>query len=335
MNDIPAQSETRILTRTDVERLLDAQTCVDAVEDAFRIRGTGGRIASAVLGLHGDGGGFHVKAATMLGDRGYFAAKLNANFPSNPKSNGLPTIQGVLGLFDASNGAPLAVMDSIGITLLRTAAATGVAARHLARHGPAAVTIVGCGAQALPQLAALAVVRPIEHVYAVDRDVDVAERFAKLAAAKLAVSVDVSADLTRATRASSIVVTCTTSRTPFLGVRHVVPGTFVAAVGADNEEKSEIEPELMRAAAVVTDHREQCETIGDLHHAIAAGAMRASEIRGELSDVVAGSVRGRLSDEEIIIFDSTGVALEDVAAAAIVYERAVKDGVGQVVRFGA
>jgi ornithine cyclodeaminase/alanine dehydrogenase-like protein (mu-crystallin family) len=324
-----------VLTRADVEHLLDAQTCVDAVEDAFRMRGAGGRIESGVLGLHGDGGGFHIKAATMLGDRGYFAAKLNANFPSNPKTNGLPTIQGVLGLFDAASGAPLAVMDSIGITLLRTAAATGVAARHLAREGPATVTIIGCGAQALPQLAALTVVRQVSRAYAFDRDVAAAERFAETAAATLAAPVTVAADMTLATRASQIVVTCTTSRAPFLGVRHVVAGTFVAAVGADNEEKSEIEPELMRAAAVVTDHRGQCETIGDLHHAIAAGAMRSSDIRGELSDVVAGSVRGRLNDDEIIIFDSTGVALVDVAAAAIVYERAVSLGVGQVVRFGA
>ena len=309
--------ETRLLTRLDVEGLLDPHTCVSAVEEAFRLRGTGGRIESAVLGLHGDGGGFHVKAATMLGDRGYFAAKLNANFPANPQTNGLPTIQGVLGLFDASTGAPLAVMDSIGITLLRTAAATAVAAGHLAREGPATVTIVGCGAQALPQLAALAVVRPIQHVYAVDRDASVASEFAAMAAERLGVSVAMAPDLTRATRASGIILTCTTSRTPFLGVRHVVAGTFVAAVGADNEQKSEIEPALMRAAAVVADHRGQCETIGDLHHAIAAGAMRASDIRGELGDVVAGTVRGRLNDDEIIIFDSTGVALSSRAKRGI------------------
>ena len=335
MTAASTEVETRLLTRLDVEGLLDPHTCVSAVEEAFRLRGTGGRIESAVLGLHSDGGGFHVKAATMLGDRGYFAAKLNANFPANPQTNGLPTIQGVLGLFDASTGAPLAVMDSIGITLLRTAAATAVAAGHLAREGPATVTIVGCGAQALPQLAALAVVRPIQHVHAVDRDASVANDFAAMAAERLGVSVAMAPDLARATRASGIILTCTTSRTPFLGVRHVVAGTFIAAVGADNEQKSEIEPALMRAAAVVADHRGQCETIGDLHHAIAAGAMRASDIRGELADVVAGTVRGRLNDDEIIIFDSTGVALEDVAAAAVVYERAVRAGIGQVVRFGA
>jgi ornithine cyclodeaminase/alanine dehydrogenase-like protein (mu-crystallin family) len=329
------RSETRILTRADVERVLDPQTCVDAIEDAFRVRGTGGRIESGILGLHGEGGGFHLKAATMLGDRGYFAAKVNANFPANPQTNGLPTIQGVLGLFDATNGAPLAVMDSISITLLRTAAATGVAARHLARAGPATVTIVGCGAQAIPQLAALAVVRPIETVHAVDRDAGAAERFANAASARFGIPVVATTDLERAARGSNIIVTCTTSRAPFLGLAHVARGAFVAAVGADNEEKSEIEPALMGAAAVIVDHRGQCETIGDLHHAIAAGAMHGGDIRGELSDVVARSVRGRLNDDEIIIFDSTGVAIEDVAAAAIVYERAVAGGIGQVVRFGA
>src|SRR5512133_3825415 len=317
------RTETLILTRTDVERVLDPATCIGAVEQAFRMRGTGGRIESAVLGLHGDGGGLHLKAAAMLGDRSYFAAKLNANFPANPTTNGLPTVQGVLALFDATNGAPLAVMDSIGVTLLRTAAATAVAARYLARADAAIVTIVGCGAQALPQLSALAVVRPITAVHAIDQNAEAAQRFAASATARLGIPVSAVTDLERATRDSDIIVTCTTALVPFLDVRHVAAGTFVAAVGADNEDKSEITPELMRAGAVVVDHRDQCATIGDLHHAVAAGTMSADDIRAELAEVVVDRSRGRRNDDEIIIFDSTGVALEDVAAAVVVYERAV------------
>jgi ornithine cyclodeaminase/alanine dehydrogenase-like protein (mu-crystallin family) len=325
---------TRLLTRTDVEGLLDPRTCIDAVEAAFRLRGAGGRIESAVLGLHGEGGGFHVKAAGVLGERSYFAAKLNSNFPGNPTKHSLPTIQGVLGLFDATNGLPLAVMDSIAITLLRTAAATGVAAKYLSRDDAKTVTIVGCGAQSIHQLAALKAVRPIARVYAVDRDTAVAARFAKSATALLGIDVAPSDDLQAVARDSDIIVTCTPSRAPFLDVRHVSPGAFIAAVGADNEDKSEIEPTLMRAAAVVCDDRGQCVKIGDLHHAITAGAMSADDIRAELHEVVFDPSRGRQDDDEIVVFDSTGVALQDMASAVVVYERAAAENIGTTIHFG-
>jgi len=140
-------------------------------------------------------------------------------------------------------------------------------------------------------------------------------------------------DLGEAARQSDIVITCTTSRRAFLGRHHVKRGAFVAAVGADNEEKQEIEPALMAAASVVTDSTDQCATIGDLHHAIDAGLMQRNDVRAELGDVVADPSRGRRSDDEIVIFDSTGVAFQDVAAAAIVYERALRDGIGMKVDF--
>jgi ornithine cyclodeaminase/alanine dehydrogenase-like protein (mu-crystallin family) len=135
-------------------------------------------------------------------------------------------------------------------------------------------------------------------------------------------------DLDRAARASDICVTCTPSRKPILGHRAIGPGTFIAAVGADNENKQEVEPALMAASVVVVDMVEQAATIGDLHHAIASGALTAADVRAELGQVVAGLRPGRQSDDEIVIFDSTGMALQDVAAAAAVYERAVHAGRG-------
>src|SRR5438093_580376 len=120
---------------------------------------------------------------------------------------------------------------------------------------------------------------------------------------------------------ADIVVTCTPSRAAFL--HSVQPGTFLAAVGADSEEKQEIAPELMASSKVVTDVTEQCATIGDLHHAIAARRMKREDVYAELAEVVAGRKGGRDREDETIIFDSTGMALQDVAAAAIGYERAV------------
>jgi alanine dehydrogenase len=129
-------------------------------------------------------------------------------------------------------------------------------------------------------------------------------------------------------------VTCTPSRKPFLLLRYVRPGTFVAAVGADSPDKQEIDPELMAAGTVVTDVLDQCAAIGDLHHALEAGAMSRDAVHAELADLVSGKRRGRKADEEITIFDSTGTALEDVAAAAVVYEKAVARGMGINVAFG-
>jgi alanine dehydrogenase len=323
-----------ILTRSEVQRLLDPAACVAAVEAAFRMRGSGTAIPSAILGLPVADGGFHAKAAVMPGRRPYFAAKVNANFPANPARHRLPTIQGVLALFDATTGAPLALMDSIAITILRTAAATAVAARYLTRVDANTVTIVGCGAQALAQLVALRTVRPIARVFAHDIDTALRADFAQAATGILGIPVLAVDDLARAMLASDIIVTCTTSRRAFLGAEHVSPGAFIAAVGADNEEKQEIDPRLLAASAVVVDSLEQCAAIGDLHHAIAAGAMSTTDVRAELGDVIVDPARGRRRDEEIVIFDSTGVAIQDVAAAALVYERALSEEVGTSVALG-
>ena len=239
--------------------------------------------------------------------------------------HGLPTIQGVLVLFDAARGEPLAMMDSASITTLRTAAASAVAARHLARRGARTMTIVGCGVQARAHVAAMRAVLSLDQIAVFDLDVPAAKRFAAEMRALHGVSVTAADDLARATLASDVIVTCTPSRAAFLGTAHVAPGAFIAAVGADNEQKQEIEPALLRASAVVVDDLEQCATMGDLHHAIEAGVMSRTDVRATLGDVIAGRRRGRLNNDEIVVFDSTGVAIEDVAAAAVVWGRARAD----------
>jgi alanine dehydrogenase len=327
---------TLVVSREDVLRLLRMPDCIDAVERAFLRHARGETIPPGVLGAHVEGGGFHVKSAGLLdavGGGPVFAAKVNANFPGNPDRTGLPTIQGVIALFDAANGRLLALLDSIEITSLRTAAATAVAAKYLAPD-PAIVTICGCGAQSRSQLRALACVRAITRVMALDPSTDRAKRLASDMTAELGVGVTVIRDLDEAAQHTNIWVTCTPSRRWFLGRAHVAPGAFVAAVGADNPEKQEIEPELLAGSAVVADVLEQCATIGDLHHAIASNLMGRGDVRAELADVVSRRKPGRLSPDEIVIFDSTGTALQDVAAAALVYECARSSGAGLAVDLG-
>jgi ornithine cyclodeaminase/alanine dehydrogenase-like protein (mu-crystallin family) len=319
---------TLLLCRAEVERLLTPGICIAAVEDAFRRLAEGGMPPPGILGMHAVDGSFHVKAGFLTLDRPYFAAKLNANFPQNGARHGLPTIQGAVILSDAANGAPLAVMDSIGITALRTAAASAVAAKYLAREACDTALIVGCGGQARAQLQALLCVRKPRRVLAYDQDENRAKAFAAEMSAVTAVS-----DLDAAALQSDLIVTCTTARQFILRRDSIRPGTFIAAVGADSEHKQEIDPVLMAAAKVVTDLTEQACTIGDLHHAIAAGAMSREGVHAELAEVVAGRKPGRERSDEIIVFDSTGTGLQDVAAAIAVYREALRERVGTSFHF--
>ncbi len=320
---------TLLLTRGEVASLLRLPECIDAVEEAFRLHAAGMSLPPGVLETLTGDGGFHVKAAGIkLAGRSYYAAKVNGNFPANRERHGLPTIQGVIALFDAERGRPVAILDSMELTALRTAAATGVAARHLARPDSKVATVCGCGIQGRVQLMALAEVLPIERAYAFDSDAARAESFAREMSGELRLAVEAAPDLRRAVGASDVCVTCTPSRRPLLARGDVRPGTFVAAVGADNPQKQEIDPRLMASGKIVVDILEQCAAIGDLRHALEAGVVTRDDVYAELGEIVAGRKPGRESAEEIIIFDSTGTALQDVAAAAVVYERALSAGVG-------
>jgi alanine dehydrogenase len=319
---------TLVLTGREVAALLTIEECMAAVEHAFKLYGEGKTQAPGILGVHARDGGFHIKAGQMDLNRSYFAAKINANFPENPKRHGLPTIQGVVILCDGENGYPLALMDSIEITIRRTGAATGIAAKYLACADSKTATICGCGNQGRISLQVLTRVLPLEKVWAYDHDQAQAKRFADKMAQELRIEVAAVSDLQKAVSQSDVCVTCTPSHAPFLKKNFVSPGTFIAAVGADNPEKQELEPALLTRSKIVVDLLEQCATIGELHHALAAGVLTRDDVYGELGEVIAGVKSGRTSSDEIIIFDSTGMALQDVVTAAAVYEKAVSQGAG-------
>ncbi|HEU4390544.1 MAG TPA: ornithine cyclodeaminase family protein [Blastocatellia bacterium] len=319
---------TLLLKRSEIAALLGIEECMEAVEKAFRLYAEGTVAAPGVLGIHARDGGFHIKAGLLDLGRTYFAAKTNANFPGNYQRFGLPLIQGVIVLCDGENGYPLALMDSMEITIIRTGAATGVAAKYLARTDAKTVTICGCGNQGRISLRAIKIVRPVTLAYAFDLDENQARRFADELSRELDLEIQPVSDLAKAVGVSDICVTCTPSTHYFLKREFVSPGTFIGAVGADNEHKQELEPALMAAGKIVVDLLDQCAAIGDLHHALEQGLVTKSDVHAELGDVITGKKTGRTTDDEIIIFDSTGTALQDVAAAAIVYEKAKSSGRG-------
>jgi len=305
--------KVRVFSRDDVRQLLSIDDCIDAVERAFGSFGRGELAPPAIAGLHAQGGGFHIKAA--IAD-GRFASKINANF-----FDSVPRIKGVIFLADATDGTPLAVMDSIEITILRTAAATAVAAKHLARADARTALVCGCGVQARMQGRAIARVRPIERLYAYDANRNAAEAFAK----------ECGAEVVGGLVPADIVVTCTPSRSAFL--HRVEPGTFVAAVGADSDEKQELAPALLASSKVVTDVTEQAATIGDLHHAIAAGLMTRERVHAELGEIVAGRKPGRERDDETILLWHRGLSLSDIALGAAMLDKARRLGIGATLRY--
>jgi len=323
-----------LLTRSDISTLLDINECMTAVELAFRMHAKGKTIPPGILGMHTSRGGSHVKAGVLELNHSYFAAKVNANFPGNPKQFGLPAIQGIIILCDGENGHPLALMDSMEITVIRTGAATGIAAKLLARTDAGVATICGCGNQGRISLNAIMQVRKLTRAFAHDIDEDKSRKFAIAQSDLLGIKVESVKDLEKAVRQSDICVTSTPSEQYFINRDSVAPGTFIAAVGADSENKQELDPWLLASSKVVVDSIDQCSTIGELHHALEQGIITLDDVYAELGEIIAGKKAGRTSEAEITIFDSTGVALQDVAAAAIVYEKALAAGIGTKINIG-
>lgn len=317
------QTESALLfNRSDVRELLSLAECIDAVEKVFRQQGEGKIAPPGILGVRTQCGGLHVKTACLSGAKNYVVAKLNTNFPQNYARFGKPTIQGVIVLYDADNGQLLAVLDSIEITTERTAAATAVAAKFLARKNSSVATICGCGAQGRAQIRALSLTLPLRKVFAFDVEPNASFRLAAELSREFQIDIEPVCSLPGAIRSSDVVVTCTPATEFFVNKNDIAAGTFIAAVGADDSHKQEIDPALISSAKVVADSLEQVCAIGDAHHSIAAGLMRKENIYADLAEVVAGRKPGRIDADEITIFDSTGVAIEDAAAATLVYEKA-------------
>ena len=318
-----------LLSQADIAALMTPADYLNAVETGFRLNKLGRAPSPPPMHIPARAGAFHAKGAALDDAQAVVAVKLNGNFPENRALHGLPTIQGVIILCDADNGAVLALMDSIEITLRRTAAASALAAKHLARVDASILAICGCGDQSYAHARALADVVAISKCIVWDADADKAAVFAERAGDMIGAPIAVATSVGEATRSADIVVTCTTVRAPFLTEADVKPGAFIAAVGADSPDKSELAPSLMKKAKVVVDVLDQCLVMGDLHHAVKAGAMTSGDVYADLGAILLGEKPGRTRADDIIVFDSTGAAFQDVASAAAVYARARNGGVGR------
>ncbi len=257
-----------------------------------------------------------------------FAIKVSPGFFDNP-SLGLPSLNGLMLVLSAKTGLTEAVLlDNGYLTAVRTAAAGAVAARWLGRRDARRAAVIGAGEQARLQLRALALVREIEEVAVWARNRQDAEKLAAEMRDALGVRCEAVPDVHRALARADIAITTTPSREPLVGAADLHPGLHLTAMGSDAEHKNEIAPAAIAAARYFCDRLQQTRVLGELHHAIEAGAVARDAAFAELGQVIAGRVPGRASDADVTICDLTGTGVQDTAIAALALQRVRAAGAG-------
>jgi ornithine cyclodeaminase len=298
----------------------DAITCI---ESCFRTLATEPVTMPPILRLDipEHRGEVDVKTAYLRGVPS-FAIKISPGFFDNPKL-GLPSVNGLMLLLSARTGLVEAVLlDNGYLTNVRTAAAGAVAAKWLARPDARIAGVIGAGVQARLQLEALKLVRGLERALVWARDPAKARAFAATVGSELGLEIEVAPSPEHLVRQSDIVITTTPSTTPLILADWLRPGQHVTAMGSDAEHKNELAPDVIAGAHYVCDRQSQCAVLGELHHAIAAGAVPPDARFPELGEVIAGHVPGRSSDRAITVCDLTGTGAQDTAIATLAAARA-------------
>jgi alanine dehydrogenase len=307
--------QTMILNRLDVKDLLNMRDVISVVENAFKewAQGKGTMPAKAYLVV--ERGDFRAMPAALPGAAGMKWVNVH---PEN-SSQGLPSIMAVLIYNDVETGYPLAIMDATEITAYRTAASAAIASKYLARKDSNSLGIIGAGHQAYTQILGHAELFDLELIKVFD--------FSQAAIDKLIKALPnypIREYSLEETVASDIVCTLTPSRIPYLKQEWIVSGTHINAIGADAEGKEELEPSILKEAILVVDDRRQAIHAGEINVPISKGLFSDDKIYANLGEIIVGSKPGRIDDEAITVFDSTGVAIEDIAVAKLIFEKAKK-----------
>jgi alanine dehydrogenase len=322
-----------VLTGEDVMEVLDMDLALSAVREAFRAYGED-RVnmpPKAYLTLaHGD---FRAMYGEIFLPEGHVCGLKWVNVhPGNPVQ-GLPTVMAKILLNDPDTGLEWADMDGTHITNYRTGAAGGVAAEVLARPDAARLGVIGAGEQARTQIAAITRVRPIQEIIICDCARARAQTLRDEVAARYPVQVRLAPDPQETALASDILVTVTPSRTPLVRRDWVRAGTHINAIGADAQGKQELDPVILKNARIVVDDWAQASHSGEINVPLSRGDITPDQVYGSLGEVVAGKKPGRQGPEEITLFDSTGLIIQDLSLSFAVYNRTKERGLGEVKEF--
>ncbi|PYS97529.1 MAG: ornithine cyclodeaminase [Acidobacteria bacterium] len=324
-----------LLSHDEVERLLPVRECVAVMEEALTAlaRGRMHQPLRMVVRPESAEGLFALMPAYRSGERAAYGLKAICVFHENP-TRGLDAHQGCVMLFSGETGELLAVMNASAITAVRTAAVSGAATRRLAREDACELALVGSGIQARAHLAAVASVRAIRRARVASLHFEHARKFAEEMSADYSFPVEAFESAEEAVRGASIIVTATTAREPVLRREWLAPGAHINAVGTYSPDAREIDTATVAAASLFVDRRESAlSEAGDYILAAREGAIGPEHIRAELGEVLAGERPGRTSPDELTLFKSLGLAVEDLAAAEYLYRQAQTKAVGAWVEF--
>lgn len=312
-------AETLIVEEKLVKEILEMKDVIPAVEAAFREKGLGNVEMPPKMYIMYPTGDLRVMPAYLknLKQTGLKAVTV---FPNNPKEKNIPTVLATVILVDTESGVPLAVMGGSWLTAMRTGAAGAIATKHLARKGAKNVAFIGTGIQAHTQLMAHREVMKIEKVYAVDANAESAKKFVEFAKS-LGLEGEVS-DGAAACKNADVLITTTPVHQPIVKSEWIHPGMHINAIGADAPGKEELDPEILKRAKIVIDDWEQASHSGEINVPISKKIITRKNIAAELGDIVAGKKKGRESDSDITVFDSTGLGIQDIVTATIVLNKA-------------
>ena len=321
-----------LLTRKDVEKVLTMKDAIAAVEEGFRQLALGNVIMPQRTAIRiSEHHGIHLGMPAYVGGeegRGSLALKVVTVYPENQSKFGLPTTIGTLLLNDPRTGALVAIMDAGFLTAMRTGAVSGVATSYLAREDARSVGVFGAGVQARAQLIAMCEVRSIERALVCDPWIEGRDKFATELSERLSIPVEPTDD-PRACVDNDIVVAASSSGEPIFEGSWLAPGTHINGIGSHSPNTRELDTVTIQRSKVVPDLAAACLVeAGDLIMPIKEGAITEDHIHASLGEVVAGLKPGRESDEEITLFKSVGLAVQDAATAAQVYDLARAAGVG-------
>lgn len=318
-----------------VKALLPMVSCVNLMREALTTYARG----DVVLPLRSlvrqpDGSGLLGLMPGYLGQPKSFGLKVVTVMPGN---HGTPydSHQGVVMLFGLVHGEPLAIIDASAITAIRTAAASAAATDVLANQDAGDLALIGSGTQGRTHLAAMQAVRKLRRVRVWSRTRAHAERFAREEGKSLGLTIEVSASAEEAVRGADLICTTTSSKEPVLLGKWIAPGAHVNAVGSCFAGSRELDTEAVRRARYFTDCRESClNEAGDYLLPLQEGAITEAHLLGEIGELFLGTIPGRLSPDDVTIYESLGIAIEDLAAAHFIHQRALETGAGVWLEWG-
>lgn len=324
--------EVIILSQEDVKKCLPMSKAIQAVREAYMAFAKGRVKMPPVMHLDVSqyNGEIDIKSG-YIEDFGLIGTKIASGFYDNHKL-GLPPGIAIIILMDLKTSMPLAIMDGTYVTAYRTGAAGAVAANVLAKKDSEIIGVIGAGTQARMQIIALNEIFTLKEVKVWDIDDTAKKLYSKEMSEQLNITVESVDSVKDAVVESDIVVTVTPSKKALVMKDWIKNGTHINAIGADGPGKQELDPMIIKMAdKVVVDSLEQCKIIGEIQHALKKGLVKEKDIHAEIGQILIGDKKGRESDDEITLFDSTGLAAQDIAAANIVYKQAKEKGMGNVI----